>query len=224
MADEWIYVKAITDEDFETLQTDFPNLSLEARANFEIESVLAGEAVTYRFYEPTAINAIKLEAGTQKLSKNEVLVDQWFAITNHLDLNDTLSILVDHTTLQFKIVGLFNAPEFAYKSTDFSDPSSNKQGFGILIASDTTLNELNHHSDFYLEAQAELEKELADAQASLDEATAELIDAQSSLDEQVSLAKLQYASMPLILNQVLAHLNLAQETLDEHFIEVQDKT
>jgi len=217
MADTWVYVKALTQAEVEVLQADFEPLTIEPRAFYEIESVLKGEAITYRFYAPTTINAYKLEAGSHILHDQEVILDQSFALTNQLNIQDVLSIKVDGEIRTYTIVGLFNSPEFAYKSVDFSDPSSNKQGFGILIASQATLLDLNHHSSFYLEAKATLETELADAQTSLDGAHQTLMDAQSALDDQKDLVSTKYASMPPILSMALAKLEDAQTTLNQHF-------
>jgi len=216
-ADGWVYVSPIDQDKIAQVQTENPTLILEGRRSFQLDSVLKGESVTYRFYTQTQINGVMLREGTLSISGNEILIDESFAEKNKLSLQDSISITIDDQTFTYVIKGTFQSPEFAYKSKDFSDSMSNKKGFGIIYASSESVTQLNHYSSIYLEALDAANIKLDEAQLKLDEAHQTLLDKQSALDQQKAQIKALYAANPILMNQVLATLVPYQTQLDEAF-------
>jgi len=214
-ADAWVYVKPADVDQIKIYQNEHPEITIEGRASFQLESVLKGESVTYRFYTKTEINGLMLMQGTTTVQGNEILIDASFAETNLLELNDEISIQVDDQVYTYIIKGIFHSSEFAYKSKDFSESISNKKGFGIIYAAPEVLSELNHHSDLYKDALSEAKIKFDEAQVKLDDAHQVLIDQQADLDLQKAQIIAAYSANPLMMQQILATLVPYQKLLDE---------
>ena len=221
-ADGWVYVSPLDEPKINEFRFQNPLLTIESRQSFQLDSVLKGESVTYRFYTQTAINGLMLRQGTLNISGNEIVIDESFAQTNGLSINDQISITVDDHLYTYIIKGLFQSPEFAYKSEDFSDSLSNKKGFGIIYASSEVLVELNHHSDLYKDALASATAKFDEAQLKLDEAHQTLLNQQADLDLQKTAIRMKYASNPTLMNQVLSTLIPYQKQLDTGFKTYED--
>ncbi|MEI7668003.1 MAG: hypothetical protein WCI62_03330, partial [Erysipelotrichaceae bacterium] len=121
LADAWVYVSGMDSQELLDYQNQYPDVLIEGRYRFQVDSVLHGTSVTYRFIEPSDINRAQLITGSLAINDNEILIDRSFALTNGLVLDDALDIVIDNETYTFIITGLFESPEFAYKSKDNSD-------------------------------------------------------------------------------------------------------
>lgn len=216
-ADGWVYVSPIDETQILQFQQDNPALDIEGRRSFQLDSVLKGESVTYRFYTKTTINGLMPIEGSMDLVGNEIVIDDSFAQKNNLNLNDSITITVDEQSFTYRIKGTFESPEFAYKSKDFSDSMSNKKGFGIIYATTETLTTLNHHSELYQEALASATTKFDEAQIKLDDAKQTLLDQQALLDTQKTQIRTAYASNPVLMQQVLSTLVPHQTKLDQAF-------
>jgi len=220
-ADGWVYVSPVDEEKIASFNSANPLLDIEGRLSYQLDTVLNGESVTYRFYTETQINGLMLISGTLDVSGNEIVIDESFAQKNNLNLNDTIGFTVDDQHYAFIIKGTFQAPEFAYKSKDFSDSMSNKKGFGIVYAAKPMLVDLNHHGKIYTEALAIATTKFADAQATLDDAHQKLLDQQALLDAQKAQIMAAYSANPILMNQVLSTLVPHQIKLDQAFADYQ---
>ena len=216
-ADGWVYVSPVDANQIDEFQAANQALTIEGRQSYQLDSVLKGESVTYRFYTQTSINGVMLREGTLSVSGNGIVIDESFAEKNNLSLNDSITISVDDHLFTYIIKGTFQSPEFAYKSKDFSDSMSNKKGFGIIYASPEVLIELNHHSDLYKEALATANTKFDEAQVKLDDAHQTLLNQQADLDLQKTQIRMKYAANPILMNQILATLAPYQKQLDAGF-------
>lgn len=224
MADAWVYVKGLTEDDVQQLESSYPNLNLQSRLHIDIESVLDGESVTYRFMTQTDLNTFKLEEGTDAFSNHEILIDASFAQTNQLSLQDQIVLPVGEDFERYTIVGIFNSPEYAYKSVDFSDASSNKKGFGIIVTSENEVKNLIEHTDDYLTLQDDILKEMSDAEVKLKDAQVLIDENQSDLSLQISNFNQEKAVLPPQQAQIIqTQLSAAQIKLDTAQSELDDK-
>lgn len=203
IADAWIYVPMLTEDEVHIIQLDNPELVIEGRRHIDLEQAISGHTVTYRLLERTAINTVELQEGNNKIDDDSVLIDASFADRNNLNIGDNIEISLNGYTQKLEIKGTFEGPEFAYKSKDYSDLASDKAGFGILLVTDHFLQNILQHSDLYLENLAKLNTSFSEAEVQI----------QTNLD-QIETQLAQAQSLPTVQAQVIkTQLNLAKDKL-----------
>ena len=200
LANAWLYVDGYSSEEINDLNLKYPDIELEGRTTFKTDAVLNGQSVNYVFLSQTKINQVQLIKGQLDISNNEVLVDESFALENNLDVGSTFTFKLNKT-FEFKVVGLFQSPEFSYKSKDNSDGASNKAGVGVIYTSSSNIIEMLKQQTEYLDAQKEIEEKLLEAQSELDDAYKTLIKEQKNFIQEK--------------NDVYAELNQNEKDLEE---------
>ncbi len=200
LADRWVYVEGLSAQEIALAQSKLNATQLIGRYRFQTDLAINGKNTTLRFLEPTSLNQAKLMSGTNPTNDTEVLVDRSFALANKLVPGSQITLNLDKKHFIFKVTGTFESPEFAYKSKDFTDAASDKSGFGIVIASQTALIELNRHSTVFRDAQTTAMSQFADAQTKLDDAKKLLDENQSTLTKNRKSALAQFATQQNLLN------------------------
>ncbi|HET6784445.1 MAG TPA: ABC transporter permease, partial [Erysipelotrichaceae bacterium] len=169
LADSWVYVEGYSSNDINTLQNDYPNLEIEGRYTYKTDSVLNGKSVYFIFLSQTDINQVQLMSGTSVLSANKVIIDESFALRNNLTIGSTFKVNLNEP-FEYEIVGLFQSPEFSYKSKDNADGASNKEGVGVIYTSTENIISMLKLDQSYIDVKIEIEDKLSEAQAEIDDA------------------------------------------------------
>ena len=173
LTDSWLYVSGATNDDIAVWKEKFPELSINPRYSFQTDIVLNGNTVALRFYDEIAVNTPKILSGRDIQSDSEVILDSSFAKNNGFEPGDKVSLTLDGTQYSYTLVGLFESPEFAYKTKDYTGAASDKKTFGILFTTKSNLIELNHHTEIYKTAYADALVKFRDAQATIDSGRSE---------------------------------------------------
>ena len=215
LADQWVYVKGMSEEEILDAQRTMDDTVLEGRYRFQMEYTIGGKNTTIRFHQPTSINRLKIMEGEATIKDNIVLVDASYAAFNGLTLGDHLVFQLEEETFEFIIGGLFESPEYAYKSKDFSDAASAKQQFGIIYATHETLVMLNRHSEIYLEALVSANEGFMEAQTKLDDAKKMLDENQATLDSNRKEALDEFARQQKIIDQNRKTIDASFDQLNE---------
>lgn len=169
LANTWVYVDGYSQTDINQLKTEFNDLELEGRYTYKLDSVLNGKSVYYVFLSETDINRIQIMSGTKDIVGNKVVVDESFAIENQLTIGSKFKINLNES-FEYQVVGLFQSPEFSYKSKDNSDGASNKGGVGIVYTTAENIISMLKQDATYIDAKNEVEDKLNEAQAEIDDA------------------------------------------------------
>ncbi len=169
LADSWVYVEAYSKSDVEKLERKYKNSEIEGRHTIKVDGVINGQSVYYVFLSQTSINQVQLMSGSLDVSGNKVIIDESFAKANNISIGSIFSIKLNET-FDYEVIGLFQSPEFSYKSKDNSDGASNKAGVAVVYTSSENIISMLKQSDDYIEAQTEVEEKLAEAQAEIDDA------------------------------------------------------
>jgi putative ABC transport system permease protein len=74
LADAWVYVSGMDRQTLLDYQSQYPDVLIEGRYRFQVDSVLHGTSVTYRFIEPSDINRTQLISGSLPINDNERLM------------------------------------------------------------------------------------------------------------------------------------------------------
>ncbi len=169
LADSWVYVEGYSSNEIDTLQKEYPNLEIEGRYTYKTDSVLNGKSVYFIFLSQTDINQVQLMSGTSVLSSNQIIIDESFAQRNNLSIGSTIKVNLNES-FEYEIVGLFQSPEFSYKSKDNADGASNKEGVGVIYTSTENIVSMLKMDQTYIDAKVEMEDKLSEAQAEIDDA------------------------------------------------------
>lgn len=220
LADQWIYVKGLSESEIRDAQSNLEDTKLEGRYRFQVDYTINGKNTTIRFHNPTAINQLKIMEGSDELANGKILVDQSYADTNGLKAGSMISFTLDEETFDFEISGLFESPEYAYKSKDFADAASAKQQFGIIYASTSTLIRLNRHGEIYKEAKTKALEEFQSAETELSDAKKLLNDKQTELDQQRTKATKEFARQQQIIDENRNTLRSSAVSLEQSKISV----
>jgi len=169
LADSWVYVEGYSATELKSLEKDYPTLEIEGRYTYKTDSVLNGKSVYFIFLSQTDLNLVQLMSGTADVSSNKIIIDESFALRNNLSIGSKIQINLNEP-FEYEIVGLFQSPEFSYKSKDNADGASNKEGVGVIYTSTENIVSMLKQDVSYLDAKAEVEDKLSDAQAEIDDA------------------------------------------------------
>ena len=211
LANAWIYVDGYSKQEIEELNSVYPEIELEGRYTFKTDGVLNGQSVHYVFLSVTKINQVQLVSGNNNISGNKILVDESFANENNLSIGSTFNLNLNKS-FEFEVVGLFQSPEFSYKSKDNSDGASNKAGVGVIYTTSNTIIEMLKQKDEYIDAQKEVEDKLSEAQVELDDAYRTLLKEQKNFNQEKIdvIAELDQHKQDLIDKQEELYIQLIQ--------------
>lgn len=98
---------------------------------YEINSL---QLLTGRFFAAEAVVARPGEEHT-RTGDIEILVDPQYAEANHLDFNDTVTIVAEGKTVPLTMVGAATGPEFVYLMKDAGTLLPDPRSFGIIAMS-----------------------------------------------------------------------------------------
>lgn len=211
LANAWIYVDGYSRQEIEELNSVYSEIELEGRYTFKTDGVLNGQSVHYVFLSVTKINQVQLVSGVNNISGNKVLVDESFANENNLSIGSTFNLNLNKS-FEFEVVGLFQSPEFSYKSKDNSDGASNKAGVGVIYTTSNTIIDMLKQKDEYIDAQKEVEDKLSEAQVELDDAYRTLLKEQKNFNQEKIdvIAELDQNKQDLIDKQEELYIQLIQ--------------
>ena len=221
LANAWIYVDGYSEQEIDELNQEYSDLKLEGRYTLKTDGVLNGQSVHYVFLSETEINQVQLVSGVKEISDNKVLVDESFANENELVVGSTF-ILNLNKPFEYEVVGLFQSPEFSYKSKDNSDGASNKAGVGVIYTTSTNIINMLKQSDEYVDGQNEVEDKLSEAQIELDDAYKTLLKEQKNFNQEKIdvINELDQNKKDLLIKQDELYIQLIQ--LNENKASISD--
>ena len=169
LANAWVYVESYAQSDINQLKLEYNDLEIEGRYTYKTDSVLKGKSVHYVFLSETNINQFQLMSGSKYINANKIIIDESFAKENKLSIGSKINVNLNEI-FEFEVVGFFQSPEFSYKSKDNSDGASNKAGVGVIYTTAENIVSMLKQDKAFVDAKAEVEEKLNDAQAEIDDA------------------------------------------------------
>jgi len=183
LADAWVYIEGASTTDIQTFNLENSELEIEGRYTYKRDAVLNGKSVYYIFLSETNINQYQLSSGSKEIKDYEVIVDESFAIENQLTIGSKFKLVLNEV-FEYEVIGLFQSPEFSYKSKDNSDGASNKAGVGVIYTTAENIVSMLKQDEAYLDAKDEVDEKLSDAQAEIDDAYRTLLKEKKNFDQE----------------------------------------
>lgn len=175
LADVWVYTEGYSESEISQINQEFEDVKIEGRYTYKRDAILNGKSVYYVFLSETDINRIQLMAGVKEVNANNVIVDESFALENQLTIGSKFKVNLNET-FEYQVVGLFQSPEFSYKSKDNSDGASNKAGVGIIYTTAENIVSMLKQDETFIDAKREVDEKISEAQAEIDDAYRTLVN------------------------------------------------
>ncbi len=139
LADAFAKVKGMPDADIKTIQTIPGVLDAQTRIVYDAR-VLTGttdKMITLRLisYDDTVPDEIRLNdfkrTGSPFSSSNQIVVGSGFFTAHHLQVGDTLPLLIKGKVYDFSVIGTAMSPEFVYTIKDNTEMLPDTESFDI---------------------------------------------------------------------------------------------
>lgn len=183
LANSWAYVEGYSQNEIDDLNQRYKDIKAEGRYTLKADGVIKGQSVYYIFLSQTELNKFSLMSGSSDIKGNQVIIDETFAKANELEIGSVFSLNLNEK-FEYEVIGLFQSPEFSYKSKDNSDGASNKAGVGVVYTTAENIISMLKYSDDYIDAQIEVEDKLSEAQAEIDDAYKKLLKEKKKFNQE----------------------------------------
>ncbi|GLC31762.1 FtsX-like permease family protein [Clostridium omnivorum] len=217
LADGWSYFKGISQSEIDDLSKENKASTLEGRYTFETTYSIGSNDTTLRIHSLSNINRPYIISGTVPKNDFEIIIDEGYSKANKIGVGQELILPINSKSYNFKVTGICESPEYAYKIKDSGGgPASNKT-FGIAYSTKNTLLELNKNSDTYISYKDEIDTKFKDAENSLKDAKNQLSDKENQLAENKKKADEKFAASK-------AKLSDAKQKLDDAEVQLKEET
>lgn len=214
LADGWSYFKGISQEELNELSSENLTSTLEGRYTFDTKYSMGSNDTTLRIHSLSNINKPYIISGTEPKNDFEIIMDEGYCKANNINIGQELIIDANGKNYTFKVTGICESPEYAYKTKDSGGGAVNNKNFGIGYSNSKTLIELNKNSSIYLEAKEEIDTKFKDAEASIVEAKEQLTDKENLIKENQKKAEDKFNSAKTELSSVKQKLDEGKVKLD----------